>query len=176
MATEIRRDGSNAPLRSTSLARSNSAAVVGRLGRLGLWLSLGALFVVIGLQKLTPYEAAAVRPFAATSPLLEWCYRLWGVRGASAIFGLIEIPVGVGLLSGLWRPAGWPAQLGAIGAAAIAAVTSSFLLTAPGVFAGHTVLHLPLLSLSVGQLFAKDLVLLAASLLLVGESLGGGRR
>jgi uncharacterized membrane protein YkgB len=137
---------------------------------------MGLLFLAIGLQKLTPYGASAIHPLAATSPLLGWCYRLWGARGASAVFGLIEIPIALGLLSGLWRPTDWPARLGAAGAAATTAVTSSFLLTAPGVIAGRTVLHAPLLSLSVGQLFAKDPILFAAALLLLGESLGGGRR
>jgi uncharacterized membrane protein YkgB len=160
----------------TPLARSSPAVAIGRLGRLGLWLFLGLLFLGVGLQKLTPYEANAVHPLAAASPLLGWCYRLWGVRGASAVFGLIEIPVGLALLSGLWRPSDWPARLGAAGAAATCAVTSSFLLTAPGVIAGHTVLHAPLLSLSVGQLFAKDPILLCASLTLLAESWGGGRR
>ena len=158
------------------MAKSSPAAGLGRLGRLGLWLFLGLLFLGIGLEKLTPYEAGVVHPLAASSPLLGWCYRLWGVRGASAVFGLIEIPIGLGLLSGLWRPTAWPARLGAAGAAVAAAVTSSFLLTAPGVIAGHTLLHAPLLSLSVGQLFAKDPVLVAGALLLVGESWGGGRR
>lgn len=158
------------------MARSSPAALLGRLGRLGLWLALGLLFLGVGLQSLTPYQAMAVHPLAASSPLLGWCYRLWGVRGASAVFGLVGILVGLGLLSGLWRPGDWPARLGAAGAAVAAAITSSFLLTAPGVIAGHTVLHLPLLSLSVGQLFARDLALLAASLSLLGESLGGGRR
>lgn len=158
------------------MAKSSPAALVGRLGRLGLWLFLALLFLATGLQKLTPYGAHAVAPLAAGSPLLAWCYHLWGVRGAGAVFGLIEIPIGLGLATGLWRPSDWPARLGAAGAAATTAVTASFLLTAPGVIAGHTVLHLPLLSLSVGQLFAKDLVLLAASLMLLGESLGGGRR
>lgn len=158
------------------MARSNPAAQIGRVGRLGLWLVLGLLFLGVGLQKLTPYEARVVAPLAETSPLLGWCYRLWGERGASAVFGLIEIPIGLGLLSGLFRPGDWPARLGAVGAAATSAVTASLLFTAPGVIAGHTVLHAPLLSLSVGQLFAKDFVLLAASLMLVGESFGGGRR
>jgi len=158
------------------LAKSSPPALFGRLGRLGLWLARGLLFVGVGLQSLTPYQAFATHPLAGSSPLLSWCYRLWGVRGTSAVFGLVEILVGLGLLSGLWRPGGWPARLGAAGAAATAAITSSFLLTAPGVIAGHTLLHLPLLSLSVGQLFARDLVLLAASLMLLGESAGGGRR
>ena len=158
------------------MAKSSPAAAFGRLGRLGLWLFLGLLFLGVGLQKLTPYEARALHPLAASSPVLGWCYRLWGARGASAVFGLIEIPIGLGLLSGLVRPGAWPARLAAAGAAAAAAITSSFLLTAPGVIAGHTVLHAPLLSLSVGQLFAKDPVLVAGALLLVGESWGGGRR
>jgi uncharacterized membrane protein YkgB len=158
------------------LAKSSPAAAVGSLGRVGLWLFLGLLFLWIGLQMLTPYQANAVHPLAATSPLLNWCYRLWGVRGAAAVFGLLEIPIGLGLLSGLWRPTDWPARLGAIGAAATTAVSSSFLLTAPGVIAGHTVLRAPLLSLPVGQFLAKDLALFAVSLLLVSESLGGGRR
>jgi uncharacterized membrane protein YkgB len=163
------------PFRRPLLAKSSSAALVGRLGRSGLWLALGLLFLGGGLMLLTPYEAGAVRPLAASSPLLDWSYRLWGARGAGAVFGLLEIPIGLGLLTGLWRPGDWPAQLGAAGAVTASAITASFLLTAPGVVAGHTLLHLPLLSLSVGQLLAKDLVLLAASLTLLGESLGGGR-
>jgi uncharacterized membrane protein YkgB len=150
--------------------------MVGNLGRLALWLFLGLFFLGVGLEKLTPYEASALRPYAGSSPLLAWCYRLWGARGASAVFGLIEVPIGLGLLSGLWRPTDWPARLGAAGAALTTAITSSFLLTAPGVIVGHSVLRAPLLSLSPGLLFAKDPVLLAASLMLVGESWGGGRR
>jgi uncharacterized membrane protein YkgB len=158
------------------LAKSSPAAFLGRLGRLGLWFFLGLLFLGIGLQKLTPYEASAVYPYAASSPFLAWAYRLWGARGASAVFGLIEIPIGLGLLSGVWRPTAWPARWGAVGAVVVAGVTSSFLFTAPGVIAGHTVLHAPLFSLSVGQLFAKDPVLAAGALLLAAESWGGGRR
>lgn len=157
------------------MARSSPAAVVSNVGRLGLWLALGLLFLGAGLHMLTPYQAHAIRPFAEGHPALGWCYRLWGVRGASAVFGLIQIPIGLGLLSGLWRPGALPARLGAAGAAATCAVTASFLVTAPGVIAGRTVLDLPLLSLSVGQFLAKDVALLAASLLLLGESLGSRR-
>lgn len=158
------------------MARSSPAALVGNLGRGGLWLLLGVIFLGLGLQLLTPYQANAVRPLAASSPLLGWCYDLWGTRGASAVFGLLGIPVGLGLISGTFRPADWPARVGAIGAVVCFAITASFLFTAPGVIAGHSLLHAPLLSLSVGQLFVRDLALLAASLLLLAESLGGGRR
>jgi uncharacterized membrane protein YkgB len=158
------------------LAKSSPAAAFGNLGRVGLWLFLGLLFLGTGLELLTPYAASVVHPLAASSPVLGWCYRMWGARGAAAVFGLVQIPIGLGLLSGLGRPGDWPARLGAAGAAVTTAITSSFLLTAPGVIVGRTLLNAPLLSLPVGQFLAKDLVLLAASLLLVGESWGGGRR
>ena len=164
------------PAPETILASTSPAAVLGRLGRHALWLFMGLIFLGVGLQMLTPYQANAVHPLAAGNPLLAWAYRLWGVRGASAVFGLIEIPIGVGLLIGLARPKSWLAQAAAVGAALSCLVTASLLVTAPGVIAGHTVLRLPLVSLQVGQLLAKDLVLLAAGLVLLGESLGGGRR
>lgn len=64
----------------------------GALGAKAVWLALAALFLVIGLQKLTAYEAGAVAPFARSSPLLGWAYRAFGVRGASTLFAAIEIP------------------------------------------------------------------------------------
>lgn len=158
------------------MAKSSPAAIVGDLGRGGLWLILGLIFLGLGLQLLTPYQANAVHPLAGSSPVLRWCYNLWGVRGASAVFGLLAVPVGLGLISGTFRPADWPAKVGAAGAVVTFAVTASFLFTAPGVIAGHSLLQAPLLSLSVGQLFVRDVALLAASLLLLAESLGGGRR
>ena len=154
---------------------ANSAAMVSNLGRLMLRLALGLLFLGVGLQLLTPYQAQRVSDLAQGSPLVAWCYRLWGVRGAGAVFGVIEILVGLGLLAGLWRPGALPARLGGAGAVAICVVTASFLFTAPGVIAGRTVFDLPLASMSVGQFLAKDVVILAASLLLLGESLGGRR-
>lgn len=157
------------------MARSSPAAIVSKLGRVVLRLTLGVLFLGVGLQLLTPYQAQRVSDLAQGSPLVGWCYQLWGVRGAGAVFGVIEILAGLGLLTGLWRPGALAARLGAAGAVAVCVVTVSFLLTAPGVIAGRTVLDLPLASLSVGQFLAKDAVILAASLMLLGESLGGRR-
>ena len=51
--------------------------------------------------------------------------------------------------------------MGAALAAATSFVTTSFVLTAPGAWAHHG--GLSLLSLSVGQLFVKDLALLAGA-------------
>jgi len=159
------------------LAKSSPAASVGRLGRLGLWLFLGLLFLLVGLEAaLTPYGAGAAHALGASSQLLGWCYRLWGVRGAGAILGFLQVLTGLGLLSGLFRPTDWPARLGAAGAAVASAIGASLLFTAPGVVAGHTALQVPLIAYPTGLLLAMHPTLLAASLMLLGESLGGGRR
>ena len=162
-------------MEDTRLASNSPAALVTNVGRLMLRLALGLLFLGVGLQLLTPYQAQRVSDLAEGSPLVGWCYQIWGVRGAGAVFGLIEVLVGLGILSGLWRSGALPARLGAFGAVPICIVTTSFLFTAPGVIAGRTVLDLPLASMSVGQFLAKDVVLLAASMMLLGESLGGRR-
>ncbi|WP_374471467.1 DUF417 family protein [Phenylobacterium sp.] len=138
-----------------------------------LWLVLGLIFLGIGLQKLTAYEAFAVRPYAASSPFLAHWYEWLGVRNASRLFAAVEVLIGLGLLSGLRWPTRWPARAGALLAAGTSFITASFLFTAPGVLVADA--QIPLLTLGVGQLFLKDLVLLGAALLLFAESLGGRR-
>ena len=139
---------------------------VERLGQRALWAALALLFLGIGLQKLTAYEAYAVAPIAARSPLLGWVYVWLGPRGASALFAAIEIPTGVGLALGVARPTAWPARAAAAVAAITAFVTLSFVASTPGAFVrSHGLI---LLSLGVGQLFIKDVVLLAAAVTLFG--------
>lgn len=127
------------------------------------------IFLAIGLQKLTPYEAGAIRPYAARSPFLAWAYALAGVRGASLIFAAIEIPTGVGLLWGAARPGSVFARLAAIMAAVTSFVSLSFLATGPDMFVWRG--GFPLFRFPIGQLFFKDLALFAAALSLVGGSL-----
>lgn len=140
----------------------------------GVWLALALPFLGIGLQKLTAYEAQAVAPLAASSPFLAWLYDLLGVRGASFAFAAVEIPTGLGLIVGVVRPTSWPARIAAPLAAATAFVTLSFVATAPGAWIVRD--GVPLLTVEVGQLFAKDLVLLAAALLLTVQAWSPGRR
>ena len=52
-------------------ARSSRVEAVGReLARYGLVV----VVAWIGLMKFTAYEAEAIRPFVANSPLLSWVY------------------------------------------------------------------------------------------------------
>jgi len=133
-----------------ALARSSPAALISRLGRIGLWLLLGLFFIVIGLR-----------------PLLS------GTHGEGALVSMGRALVGVGLISGLWRADGWLARLAACGAVVFCAVAAAAVV--PDLIAGRTVWNLPALSSSAAQMFTREAVLLAASLLLLGESLGGKR-
>lgn len=135
------------------------------LARLRLLFGVLALiFLSIGLQKLTAYEADAVAPIAVRSPFLAWAYALLGPRGASALFAAVEIPAGLGLAFGVLRPGHPLARIAAAIAAVTCGVTLSFLATAPGAFVIEQ--GIPLLSLQVGQLFVKDAVLLSVAVVL----------
>ena len=140
---------------------------------LGLRLALGIVFLAIGLQKLTPYEAEAIRPFAARSPFLAWAYGLAGARGASVLFAAVEIPTGLGLVWGVARPGSAFARWAALMAAATAFVSFSFLATSSGAVIWRG--GFPLLTLSVGQLFFKDLALVAAALVVAADDLSARR-
>lgn len=134
-------------------------------GRLGLRGALVAIFLVFGAQKFTAVEAMGIEPLVSHSPLTSWLLFL-GVRNMSRVFGLAELSFGLLLATGLWREGCRPAILGGAGSCATFLVTLSFLLTTPGVFVREAA---PVLS-SDGLFLVKDLVLLAASVLLLAHS------
>jgi uncharacterized membrane protein YkgB len=138
---------------------------------IGVRLTLAAVFLVMGAQKFTLYEANVIRPFVAHSPFLGWGYGVFGERGTSVLLGLVECAVGGGLCVG-----GRPLRsriliLASVGAVITTFITTSFLATTPGVlvFADGW----PRLSLAVGQFFLKDAVLLAASCLTLADAVEG---
>ncbi len=45
----------------------------------------------IGALKYTPYEAAAIQPLVAHSPVFSWVYGAVSVRGFAAVLGTLEI-------------------------------------------------------------------------------------
>src|SRR5262249_27243878 len=71
-------------------AVSSRVEAAGReLARYGLAVVVGW----IGLMKFTAYEAEAIRPFVANSPLLSWVYGPLSVRGFSAVLGVVEVAI-----------------------------------------------------------------------------------
>ena len=57
------------------------------LSRYGLVLVIGW----IGALKFTSYEATAIQPLIAHSPLMSWLYHILSVRALAAGLGTVEI-------------------------------------------------------------------------------------
>ena len=125
----------------------------------------------IGALKYTAYEATAIQPLIAHSPVFSWIYSVVSVRGFAAVLGTAEIIAALLIAA---RPL-WP-RLSAVGSAMgvlLFASTLSFLFTTPGATAAG---GFPVLSVLPGQFLLKDLVLAGAALWTLGDSLGAARR
>jgi len=133
-------------------------------GRAVLRYGLAALLLLWGASKFTAFEAEAIRPLIQHSPILSWLYPLSGVRGTSALIGVLEI--GAALLMGLrrWRPA--LSAIGSLLASCTFVVTLSFLVTTPGVLAPTN---------PFGGFLMKDVILLGAALYTAAEALDAAR-
>ncbi len=128
------------------------------------------ILVWIGVMKFTAYEAEAIRPLIASSPLMSWMYGILSVRTVSNMLGAVEIAIALMIAS---RPL-YPrvCALGSTLAACTFLTTLSFIFTLPGwesVLGGF-----PALSPAGGSLI-KDLLFLGASLWSLGESLQAAR-
>ena len=156
-APESRRPASETP------KKEHPIALTGRQ-----WVRYGLVVVIawIGALKYSAYEAAAIHPLIANSPLMSWFYNILSVRALAATLGSLEIVAAVLIALRVLSP-----RLSAVGSAMAIVLflgTLSFLFTTPGVTAGG---GFPVLSVLPGQFLLKDLVLLGASLWTLGDSL-----
>lgn len=144
---------------------------VGSLSQLALlrW-ALVVIFLWFGGMKFTAYEAGGIAPFVANSPIMSWLRALFDVQGASYVIGVLELSTAAALILGAFVPLF--SALGAAMSAATYAITLTFLASTPGV-AEATAGGFPAISAMPGQFLLKDLVLLAASLVLLRASVGG---
>src|SRR5262249_36019304 len=95
-------------------------------------LRYGLVFLLLlwGGFKFFEFEARGIQPLIEHSPFLAWLYPILGLRGTSALIGVIEV-IAAGLIA--IRP--WSPRLSAYGsliASATFVVTLSFLFTTPG--------------------------------------------
>ncbi len=147
-------------------AWSMDSARVLRVGlqtaRVGLVLCL----LFIGLAKFTPEEAQGIQPLVSHSPFMSWMYSLWSLQTVSNIIGITELVIAVLLFVGIWSSRA--SLAGSLGAVLTFLVTISFLFSTPGaIILGH---GFPALG-GTGQFLVKDVVLLGASVALLGEAL-----
>lgn len=143
------------------------APIFENLGALCIRFSIAIVLLWIGAMKFTAYEAGAIEGLVASSPFTSWLYSVFSLQGVSNLIGTIEIITGLLIIAGLRI-----AVLSVVGAAmacATFALTTTFLLSAPG---WETSLGgFPALSVIPGQFLLKDIVLLSASIWLLGRSL-----
>lgn len=134
--------------------------------------ALVIIFLWFGGMKFTAYEADGIAPFIANSPIMAWLHTVFGTQGASYVIGVLELSTAAGLTIGAFVPV-----FSAIGAAMSIAtylITITFMLSTPGVVEA-TAGGFPAISALPGQFLLKDLVLLAASMVLLMASLPGRR-
>jgi uncharacterized membrane protein YkgB len=158
------------PLQSFGVRPEAAAANGARLEALGLNIVRYALVLVlvwIGAMKFTAYEAMAIQPLVAHSPLMFWLYGLFSVQAASNLIGVAEIVAGVLIAVRPWSaPA---AVVGSLMAVATFVITLTFLFSTPGW--EPSLGGFPALSVAPGQFILKDAVLLGAAIWSLGEAL-----
>jgi uncharacterized membrane protein YkgB len=121
--------------------------------------SLVFIFLAFGLYKFTPQEAHSIQPLVAHSIGLFWLYRLFDIRVASDIIGVIE--VSLALLMAARPLSARISAIGSLGTAFALLNTLSFLFTTPGLDPQS----------SDAGFIVKDLTLLGAALWTAAESL-----
>ena len=141
-----------------------------RIGATLIRLVLAITLIWVGALKFMVYEAEAIQPLVANSPLLSWAYNILSVPTFAIALGIGEIVLGLMILARPMAP--MISAIGSIGAAVLFAVTITFLLTTPGVFEDG--LGVPWLSF-LGQFLAKDLTLFAVSVWTAGEAFNAAR-
>lgn len=147
-----------------------------KLQALGTFMTRYGLVVVfawIGAMKFTAYEATAIQPLVANSPLMSWLYNILSVQAFSNCLGALEIAIAVIIAA---KPIS--ARISAAGSALAAVLflgTLSFILSTPPVWEG-SLNGFPALSVAPGQFLLKDLALLGASIWTLGEALTSMRR
>ena len=118
------------PATTTAVTAEHPVATVGR------YLVRYALVVVIawiGALKYGTYEAAAIQPLIAHSPIFSWLYSILSVRTFAAVLGSLEIVAAVLIAIRPLAP-----RISVIGSAMgilLFLSTLSFLFTTPGVTA-----------------------------------------
>jgi len=158
------------------IERDTETALSEILQALGTFMTrygLAVVFAWIGAMKFTAYEATAIQPLVANSPLMSWLYNIFSVQAFSNWLGVLEIAIAAMIAA---KPIS--ARISAAGSALAAVLflgTLSFMLSTPPVWEA-SLGGFPALSVAPGQFLLKDLALLGASIWTLGEALTGMRR
>lgn len=145
---------------------ARAATALTKVAEYGTVYGLVAVIGWIGAMKFTAYEAAGIHPFASNSPLLNWTDTLLTTRAFSDVLGVVEIAIAA--LIAAYPLSKIASAIGGLLGIGMFLTTLSFIATTPGVWVEG--LGFPALSVP-GQFLIKDVVLLAASIAVVANSL-----
>jgi uncharacterized membrane protein YkgB len=145
----------------------NNAPIVNDLAHIVARYGLAIVIGWIGIFKFCSYEALNIQPLVANSPFMGWLYGVFSVETFSSILGVVEITTAVLLVVKPWYPR--ISLIGSVLAIVLFVSTLSFVITTPGV-AEASAGGFPLLSMT-GQFLIKDMVLLAVSILTLGDTM-----
>jgi reactive chlorine resistance protein C len=148
-----------APVALSSLSEER-LHVLQRVGLGVLRYGLVFLLVLWGGMKFAAFEAEGIQPLIANSPLMSWLYWFADVRTASALIGVVELVLALGIATRRWSPR--ISGLASLAAAGMFAVTLSFLFTTPDALSPTS---------AIGGFLMKDLMLLGAALYTAAEAL-----
>jgi reactive chlorine resistance protein C len=160
------------PLQSFGVQPEAVVATGAKLESIGLHIARYGLVLVllwIGAMKFTAYEAGAIEPLVANSPLMAWLYAILSVQATSNLIGVAEIAAGVLIALRPWSAGA--AAVGSLMAIATFTITLTFLFSTPGW--EPSLGGFPALSVAPGQFILKDAVLLGAAIWSFGEALKG---
>jgi uncharacterized membrane protein YkgB len=147
----------------------NAHVLSGRVVATGRGIALAGVvipLVMIGILKFTQYEIDALKPLIGATPWLAWLYAVLGYSGTSYLLGVVELTTAALFIASIWSiRAGLAA--GVLGSLTFAATTST-LLAFP--IWEPTLGGFPYLNF-VGTFLIKDIALLGASLVVLGEGL-----
>ncbi|MGV0742431.1 YkgB family protein [Mycolicibacterium sp. XJ870] len=146
-----------------STARSVGAVLM----RYGLVLVIGW----IGLMKFTAYEAHAIEPLVANSPLMSWLYGIFSVTMFSTLLGVFEVSAAVLLAVKPWLPRA--SAIGSVLAIGLFIATTTFLFSTPGI-GDDAAGGFPMLS-ATGLFLIKDVPLLGISVWTLADALAARR-
>jgi uncharacterized membrane protein YkgB len=124
------------------------------------------VLVWIGAMKFTAFEAKAIQPLVANSPLLAWTYGVLTLRGLSNLLGCVELTIAA--LIAIRPLAPRLSAVGSVMAVGTFLTTITFLFSTPGWEASLG--GFPALS-DAGGFLLKDVVLLAAAVWSLGDAL-----
>ena len=158
------------PLHSFGMRAEDVTATGAKLESVGLHVarySLVLVLVWIGTMKFTAYEAVAIQPLVANSPLMSWLYAIFSVQATSNLIGVAEIAAGVLIALRPWSALA--CVVGSLMGIATFVITLTFLFSTPGW--EPSLGGFPALSVAPGQFILKDAVLLGAAMWSLGEAL-----